>query len=488
MMTAGFFAVAAVLILAIRVPAIGVTACGLALVVQIALMCIRPWFMRWHRPEVANRPLAGSPVFSVHIATHNEPPDMVIRTLSALLEQTWAEDDFEIIVMDNNTVDPGMWRPVEAFSSRHPGRIRFIHQLGVEGAKSGALNIALDYTRFDATHIVTVDADYIVYPNFLATAANALERTGSDYVQFPQAYTRASDDAAGVDAELEEYFRSNAQSADVAEAVLLTGTLCVISRNALVAVGGWSGATTTEDADMGVRLCNAGHTGRFINHVVGHGLLPFSLNDLEKQRYRWCSGNFQTLLRHFQIVFGRASQLNLQKRLVVFSQLTAWFNLTLIPAVILLANLIIGADHPVVTGLAAFVIILSFLDTVVRIAGRGLRGDRGAGVVLRAIAGRIALAPVSARATLDAVLGRELKFVVTDKSGNSAGGASRLPFVHLALFVAAIAALVVGVSEGGLVLTAVFILMLPLPAAIVTDRSLRACHAALQRSNVEMDL
>ena len=92
---------------------------------------------------------------------------------------------------------------------------------------------------------MTVDAVYLTDPNFLAEAASALARTGADYVQFPQSYMRQGNKARGVDLELEEYFRTDAKMADEAEAVLLTGSLCAISRTALVAVGGWSARTTT---------------------------------------------------------------------------------------------------------------------------------------------------------------------------------------------------------------------------------------------------
>jgi len=72
------------------------------------------------------------------------------------------------------------------------------------------LNIALEHRRNDTTHIATVDADYIVQPNFLSLAASALERTGADYVKFPQSYRLTDKATAGVDAELEDYPKSNA--------------------------------------------------------------------------------------------------------------------------------------------------------------------------------------------------------------------------------------------------------------------------------------
>ncbi|QPM89651.1 glycosyltransferase family 2 protein [Pseudooceanicola algae] len=474
-----------VLLTAAVVPAVGAVLCAVILTVQIALMVLRPNLAHLPSRSSAEKHKDLSPRFSVHVATHSEPPELVIRTLAALLDQDWPAKDYEIILMDNNTADPALWKPVEAFCAPHSDRITFLHRTGVAGAKAGALNIALTHTDPRTTHIVTVDADYIVDRSFLGLAAGALTRTSADFVQFPQSYIGTAPWAAGVDAELEEYFRTNAVVADEAEAVLLTGTLCVISKEALIAAGGWSGATTTEDAELGVRLCQAGFAGRFINQVVGKGLLPLSLRDLEKQRYRWCSGNFQTLLKHTGTIFTPAGSVNLHKRLVIVSQLTAWLNLTLVPCLLMTVWLMTGQEHSVAASLAAGIIVLSLCDTAIRVIARGARDGLPLSVVLQALACRIALAPQSARATFDALAGTRLTFLVTDKSGGDAGRLPPLPFHHLLLFAAAL--LLAGLQpHNPLVIFAVLTLLLPLPAALITDHSLRAYRKTIVSSDMEI--
>ena len=476
------------IVLSIVVPALGAVVCGVLLVLQLALMLLRPVISRLPIPRSRAPGRFATPVFSIHVATHSEPPAMVIRTLQALRNQIWPEDGYEIIVMDNNTSDSKLWEPVESFCVAQGGNIRFIHEIGVQGAKAGALSIALDHSRPDATHIVTVDADYVVGPDFLSTAAAALERTGADYVQFPQSYIGALGAASGVDAELEEYFRSNAIVADDAEAVLLTGTLCVISKDALVAAGGWSGATTTEDAEMGVRLCDAGFTGRFINQVVGKGFLPFSLSDLEQQRYRWCSGNFQTLLKHCRTIFTQGGSMSLHKRLVIISQLTAWFNLALLPTVVLIAALIFGRGQSLAAILAASAIILGLVDVVLRISSRGFRDKLGVSVTVHALACRLALAPRSAKATVDAIVGEELTFVVTDKVGSNTFEGTSIPRGQLLLFTLSLAVLLIVSPSNVLIILALLTLMLPLPAALLTDSSLSTYRRSISAPYQELML
>lgn len=475
-----------ILFLSAVVPVIGMFVCAVIIAIQAALMGLRPIIACLPARLMTGQQNVATPRFSIHVATHSEPPHLVIRTLEALLDQDWPSERYEIIVLDNNTANAAFWKPVERFCAIYPDRITFLHRMGVSGAKAGALNIALAHTDMDATHVVTVDADYIVHRDFLSRAAEALHRTAADYVQFPQSYVATTTTAPGVDAELEEYFRTNAAVADDAEAVLLTGTLCVISKKALFSVGGWSGTTTTEDAELGVRLCQAGFSGRFINQVVGKGLLPLSLRDLEKQRYRWCSGNVQTLLRHARMILTPTGTFSIHKRLVILSQLTAWYNLALVPFALLTVWLMTGyGDTPAAT-LAAGTIVLSLGDIILRVITRGWRDRLALPVIVNALACRIALSPQSAKATFDALTGSRLKFVVTDKSGDIDQQTGPVSGCHLMVFMASILLLTGVQPTSPLVVSALLTLMLPLPAALLTDMSLRAYRAAIAQSQTEV--
>ncbi len=220
---------------------------------------------------------------------------------------------------------------------------------------------------------------------------------------------------------------------------------------------------------------------------VGQGLLPFSLRDLEKQRYRWCSGNFQTMLRHAGKIFTSTGTLSIQKRLVVVAQLSAWFNLALIPAFLLIVWLAIGRDGlSLAVQLAAFSVALSACDLTIRVTARGLRNRLELPVALHALACRIALAPQSARATFDALAGSQLTFVVTDKSGGKGHRAVDLYFPHLALFTASLILLIGTQPTSPMVIGALIVLMLPLPAALVTERSLRVYRKAVVPSLKEV--
>ena len=116
------------------------------------------------------------PMISLHVPAHNEPPDMVIDTLRSLLRLDYAR--YEIILIDDNTDDEQLWRPVEAWCERHG--VKSAHLENWPGYKSGALNYALRrLTSPEAELIGVVDADYQIEPGFLRRCAPAFAIRGS---------------------------------------------------------------------------------------------------------------------------------------------------------------------------------------------------------------------------------------------------------------------------------------------------------------------
>ena len=274
---------------------------------------------------------------SVHLPIHNEPADIVKTTLNALARLSY--NAVEIIVIDHNTHDPDLWRPVERHCQALGSRFRFIHRDGVVGAKAGALEIARKAMDERTTHIAVVDADYQVTADFLHLALDALEESGAHFAQFPQAYRNVTEQQQSVEAELDDYFQRHATAADRQGHMLLTGTLSVINAAALEAAGGWPMQTVTEDAELAMSLRRAGFNGVFVPHITGRGLLPPNLHELQSQRHRWIVGNLQTLLRALgQSIIDRRALVSIGH----LSQLSAWCSFVTIPLVLLMAGVFLS--------------------------------------------------------------------------------------------------------------------------------------------------
>ena len=124
----------------LRAMLVVMTALGmLVLLVQVIEACEVLGNRRWLR-AFGPRPLAADaeqPSVSIHLACANEPPAMVIRALESLNRVNWK--NLEVIVVDNNTADPRLWRPVEAWVARHADRFRFFHLPECPGLQGGGV-------------------------------------------------------------------------------------------------------------------------------------------------------------------------------------------------------------------------------------------------------------------------------------------------------------------------------------------------------------
>ncbi|HEV2111976.1 MAG TPA: glycosyltransferase, partial [Gammaproteobacteria bacterium] len=266
----------------------------------------------------AFEPLAAAdadlPMVSVHLPAYNEPPEMVMETLDALARLDYPR--FEVLVMDNNTPDEAVWRPVEAHCRKLGARFRFFHVAPLAGFKAGALNYALAHTAPDAAVVAVIDSDYVVQRRWLRDLAPLFADPRMGVVQAPQDYRDAGENAfkAMCHAEYRGFFYIGMITRNERNAIIQHGTMTLIRRAALDRVGGWAEWCITEDAELGLRMFEAGLEAAYIPHSYGGGLMPDNLLDYKKQRFRWAYGAVQILKRHAKALFGRESPLSLGQR------------------------------------------------------------------------------------------------------------------------------------------------------------------------------
>ncbi len=91
--------------------------------------------------------------------------------------------------------------------------------------------------------------------------------------------------------------------------------MALIRRAALTQVGGLAEWCITEDAELGLRLFEAGHRAVYTEKSYGKGLMPDSFVAYRKQRYRWAYGAMMIMKRHWRelLPFGQ-SKLHPQQR------------------------------------------------------------------------------------------------------------------------------------------------------------------------------
>jgi cellulose synthase/poly-beta-1,6-N-acetylglucosamine synthase-like glycosyltransferase len=372
-------------------------------------------------------PAARRPFVSLHVPTHNEPPDMVIATLESLLQLDY--DDYEVLLVDNNTDDESLWRPVEAFCAAHPERLRFLHLADWPGYKSGALNEALRVSDPRAEVIGIVDADYIVAPDWLARCAPLLADPAISFVQTPQDYRDWAESSyfRRLYYSYGYFFDVSQKSRNERNGAIFGGTMGLIQRAQLEAVGGWDEWCITEDAELSLRLLRAGGRGLHVDQSFGHGIMPLTFEALKRQRYRWCFGGVQILRMHWRSLLpGRrreANQLTLAQRWAYFVGGLQWFGdlaSVLFTGFLLAGVLGLVMGQPIVVRQLSGLILLCLVALVLLGAVRSLalvRRTSGAGWrdALGAFGLWLALGWTVARASARGLVARKGAFLRTPK-------------------------------------------------------------------------
>ncbi len=265
------------------------------------------------------------PMASIHVPAYNEPPDMLMRTLDALAALDYPR--FEVLVIDNNTKDAAIWEPVRAHCERLGPRFRFFHVDPLAGFKAGALNFALRHTAPEAELIGVIDSDYIVDPRWLLQLAPEFSRPEVAIVQAPQDYSDGTASAfkAMCYSEYAGFFYIGMITRNERNAIIQHGTMTIVRRRVLDAVGGWAEWCITEDAELGLRVFEEGYEALYIPCSYGKGVMPDTFMDFKKQRFRWAYGSLQILRHHLGKLLGWKGRLSAGQRYHFVAGWLPWF-------------------------------------------------------------------------------------------------------------------------------------------------------------------
>lgn len=303
--------------------------------------------VRWRRRTYGRHVPGFAPFVSIHVATHNEPPELVIETLESL--QLMDYPAYEVIVLDNNTDDPALWRPVEAFCER--AGFRFVHLENWPGYKSGALNHGLEILDPRTEVIAIVDADFIVDREWLKETTGYFADPNTAIVQTSQGFRSEID--TGFFHRLALTYRAfdslGLPSRNERNAIIFCGTMGMIRRSALLEAGGWGEWCVTEDAELSLRILARGYSATFVERIFGRGVMPLTFAALKSQRFRWCFGGIQLLRKHSRLLMtgrgrdedGTELKLTRAQRYDYLAGALQWFGapLTVVFAVLLVAGI-----------------------------------------------------------------------------------------------------------------------------------------------------
>ena len=373
---------------------------------------------------------AHTPFVSLQVPAYNEPPEMVIETLESLVALDYPA--YEVIVIDDNTDDEALWRPVEAWCHEH--QVKFAHLADWPGYKSGALNYALREMVDPRTELIgVIDADYQLAPDFLSACAPLFADPQIGFIQAPQDY-RDWEQAPfyrRLYYSYKYFFAVSQPSRNERDGAIFAGTMGLIRREALERAGGWDEWCITEDAELSLRLLRDGWSGLHVDRSFGVGVMPLTFEALKGQRFRWCFGGIQILRRHWRLMMPWGSSRNRMdqgQRWAYLSGAVQWYGDLL--AVVFFLFLLLGAANVAVGGellfrkLSGFLLAAIPLLAVLGLVRAVALLRRGTGATWRDALGAFMVwqstSIVVARASVQGLFAKEAEFLRTPKTAEDA--------------------------------------------------------------------
>jgi exo-beta-1,3-glucanase (GH17 family)/cellulose synthase/poly-beta-1,6-N-acetylglucosamine synthase-like glycosyltransferase len=382
------------------------------------------------------------PKVSIHIPAYFEPVEMLKQTLDAVSRLNYP--NFECVVIINNTPDPAFWQPIQDHCRALGERFIFINAEKVEGFKAGALRLAMARTAADAEIIGIIDADYVVQPNWLSDLVPAFADPRVGIVQAPQDHRDGDRSVMHhvMNGEYAGFFDIGMVERNEHNAIIVHGTMCLMRRAAMEAVGGWSSDTICEDTDLGLGMIEQGWTTHYTNTRYGHGLLPDTYEAFKKQRHRWAYGGFQIVKKHWRRFLPGASRLTPdQKREFTLGWLN-WLGAESLGVLVAILNIIwvpivAFADIAIPDKILTLPIIAAFAVSLVHfLALYRLRVPVRFGQMMGAMFAAMSVQWTVSRAVANGLITEHLPFARTSK-----GGLSRMSVEFQAFWEAVICAL-----------------------------------------------
>lgn len=256
---------------------------GLRIVMLAALA------LRRRRPKVDATGYA--PLVTVLIPAYDEARVIEGSVLSLLRGEY---ENIEVLVVDDGSRD-GTADVVDRIAAVKP-RVRCLRK--PNGGKASAANLGVREARGEI--IVAVDADTVVSPD-------AIRRMVEHFADPDVTAVCGNVEVGNVHSWLTafqaiEYVTSQNFDRRAFAALncigVVPGALGAWRRDAVLAVGGYSGDTLVEDADLTITMLRAGGVITYEPRAIGRTEAPESLGALWRQRVRWTYGTYQCLAKH----------------------------------------------------------------------------------------------------------------------------------------------------------------------------------------------
>lgn len=240
------------------------------------------------------------PFFSL-IVPMKEEAKVARRILDALIKINYPPDKYEIIVVDDASVDETS-EICKEFKSLYLGRMRYFRRSFSPG-KPSALNYGLKFAKGEI--IGVFDADNLPEPDVLLKTAKYFENRDVAAVQGLLSSINAEENILTKILHYEGILHRHVLllgKDKLGLFVPLTGTCQFVRREVLEEVGGWLDEALSEDMELSARLAEKEYCIKFAPNVQSWQENPSKFSQLVRQRVRWFRGCTEVAFKYGRLL------------------------------------------------------------------------------------------------------------------------------------------------------------------------------------------
>ena len=235
------------------------------------------------------------PDVTVQLPVYNER-FVIERLLDAVTVLNYPKSKLEIQVLDDSTDDTVSICSNKIDQLKKAGfNIQHIRRTDRTGFKAGALQEGL--TKSGGEFLAIFDADFIPEPDFLIKVLPFFFSPNIGLVQTRWGHING-DQSLLTQAQklgLNGHFIIDQEGRDKSGLFInFNGTAGIWRKSCIIDAGGWQYDTLTEDLDLSYRAQMKGWKLCYCPDIITPAELPYLLNSLRTQQFRWIKGGIET--------------------------------------------------------------------------------------------------------------------------------------------------------------------------------------------------
>jgi cellulose synthase/poly-beta-1,6-N-acetylglucosamine synthase-like glycosyltransferase len=366
------------------------------------------------------------PMVTVQLPVFNER-NVIERLIDAASVLDWPRDRLEIQVLDDSTDDTTATAQAAAARWQAKGvDVKVIRRGDRIGFKAGALQAGMCSARGDL--LAVFDADFVPPPHFLKSIVPHLLHDNVGMVQARWGHineshsllTQLSAVLLNGHFVLEHTARNRS-----GRFFNFNGTAGIWKRSCIEAAGGWQHDTLTEDLDLSYRAQLAGWDFVFLRDLVSPAELPDNMRAFKTQQHRWAKGTVQTARKLTGPILTSNQPLSVKIEALVHLSSNFAYPLVLLLALLMPLAVLVrgrsGVSETILLDLPAFILATLSVGIFYAVAEREAdpRGwRRRLWRIPLVMSLGIGMAVNQTRAVFEGLLGSDVTFIRTPKSGN----------------------------------------------------------------------